>query len=519
MRFASISSTRWGPFAAVGIAMMACIATLGTTVAAAAPKQNEATPQIIPLRFESHIADMSDEDLATQALATLNDPRGWSQAGFSYTNDPDSEYRVILAEPDEVDALCAPLGTGGRVSCQNSNVVALNANRWRSATPDWDQGLDDYRHYLYNHEVGHLSGQFHPVGRCPIPGEPEAVMAQQTKGLEGCTGNPWPLDWEIERAKERPLMLAPGPNDEPKERAVNPGGGVPATLQTQDPSAAPTTQAEPAPPATEVAPDGPATPATDEAPAPKTAPVTSATPAPNEQASPTPAQDDLRISEGSGGTPWLAILAALIGVLCLGAVLFTLMSRKRQVQRLTAANEAADPVEGDVTMRTGAISPVRTGPLDGRARTPHDRWRVQVADSSLRRAGLAWHVPERWPAHDAEALGDAADLLGSSPTPDGLVEAVSTFLRARTHLVPRSGESIALTTLGEGALLGVVLGEASLVERRSAGARPARQRGVVRLRSDAADPLQVDFLVVEGGRQRSVIRISERTPAEFQPVR
>lgn len=182
-------------------AFMTGLSVIGGASASASPSQTDPEPQVIPLNFDSRIADISDEDLAAQALATLNAPRGWKQAGISYTSDPASDYQVILAEPAEVDALCDPIGTGGRVSCQNSNVVALNANRWRSATSDWDQSLEDYRHYLYNHEVGHLSGQFHPANRCPVPGEPEAVMAQQTKGLEGCTGNAWPLDWEIERAK------------------------------------------------------------------------------------------------------------------------------------------------------------------------------------------------------------------------------------------------------------------------------------------------------------------------------
>ena len=214
-------------FTILGVVVLAANLSLGAASVSAAPAQDKATPQVIPIHFVSRIADIGDEDLATEALATLNDPRGWSQAGFSYTSDPGSDYQVILAEPAAVDALCAPLVTGGRVSCQNSNVVALNADRWRSATGDWDRGLDEYRHYLYNHEVGHLSGQFHPANRCPVAGEPEAVMAQQTKGLEGCQGNPWPLDWEILGASKRPANFAPTPDVEPAVRAVNPGGGVP----------------------------------------------------------------------------------------------------------------------------------------------------------------------------------------------------------------------------------------------------------------------------------------------------
>ncbi len=510
-------SSLWSCLALLGFVVMALNVILETT-AAAAPGQNDATPQVIPLHFQSRIADINDEDLAAQALATLNDPRGWSQAGFSYTNDPGSDYQVILAEPSEVDALCAPLGTGGRVSCQNSNVVALNANRWRSATPDWDRGLEEYRHYLFNHEVGHLSGQFHPSNRCPTKGEPEAVMAQQTKGLEGCTGNPWPLDWEIELAKVRPLQLAPGPDAEPDKRAVNPGGGVPSALLAEEPTRAPTSGAEPTPPPTSAPQEAPATTAGAAAAAATTTSVGSSAPDPDEQAGATPPRDDLRVLGDSGGTNWLLIIAAVAGALCLATVLYTLISRKRRNARIELDNSGPGGNGGSGQIRAEVPDPAQTQTPVSSARTIHNRWRVQAAEGSLRRDGLAWHVPERWPSEDAEALGDAADLLGASPTPEGLVETVSAFLRARTHLVPRQGESIALTALGEASILGVVLGEACLVERRSGDPLPPRQRGVVRLRSDETDPLQVDFLVLEGGRQRSVIRVSQRTPARLHPA-
>lgn len=499
-------------FTILGVVVLAANLSLGAASVSAAPAQDKATPQVIPIHFVSRIADIGDEDLATEALATLNDPRGWSQAGFSYTSDPGSDYQVILAEPAAVDALCAPLVTGGRVSCQNSNVVALNADRWRSATGDWDRGLDEYRHYLYNHEVGHLSGQFHPANRCPVAGEPEAVMAQQTKGLEGCTGNAWPLDWEIDQAMERPLKLAPAPDVQPTERAVNPGGGVPATMEALEQLATPTTERAVAPPPTSAAPEAPAstdaeveTPsiATPEAPKPD-----------DEQGAPLP-QDTLTVPQVSGGSAGLVIIAALIGALCLGAVLFTLISRSR---RGRGGLEDADGSSGPAAGPGGTLLTDEAGASSRRAVTPRDLWRLQVAEGARKRANLAWHVPNRWPDQDAEALGDAVDLLGTSPTPECLVEVVSAFLKARTHLVPRRGESIALALLEEQSILGVVLGEASLVERRSGGARTARQRGVVRLRSDAADPLQVDFVIAEGDRRRSMIRASESWSAPARPA-
>ena len=39
-------------------------------------------------------------------------------------------------------------------------------------------------------------------------------MSQQSTELRGCVPNPWPLDWEIERAARHDLPLAP-----PFERA------------------------------------------------------------------------------------------------------------------------------------------------------------------------------------------------------------------------------------------------------------------------------------------------------------
>jgi hypothetical protein len=62
---------------------------------------------------------------------------------------------------------------------------------------------------LVNHEVGHLLGMHHPDVHCPTPGQPAAVMAQQSTELDGCLPNPWPLAHEIERAARHDLPLAP----------------------------------------------------------------------------------------------------------------------------------------------------------------------------------------------------------------------------------------------------------------------------------------------------------------------
>ena len=176
---------------------------------------------MVRLRIESRVDDVSSSDLAHEVLSTLNDPRGWPRAGFDFVADDASPYLVVLAEGPDVDALCLPLQTGGRVSCQNGPTVALNADRWRVGVDHWDRDLAEYRGYLVNHEVGHLIGQRHPVPRCPVVGRPAAVMEQQTGSLRGCVGNAWPRDWEIALASVRPVVYAPPPEWGPDPQPHN----------------------------------------------------------------------------------------------------------------------------------------------------------------------------------------------------------------------------------------------------------------------------------------------------------
>ena len=49
----------------------------------------------------------------------------------------------------------------------------------------------DYRHYVVNHEVGHVFGNGHVD--CPGAGQPAPVMVQQTLSLGGCVKNAWPF--------------------------------------------------------------------------------------------------------------------------------------------------------------------------------------------------------------------------------------------------------------------------------------------------------------------------------------
>lgn len=166
-----------------------------------------ATPVEIAYRVEVRTPDPAVAGFPAVVESVLADPRGWSRAGFTFTRQDDAPHVIVLAEGPEVDALCLPYDTYGQYSCQNGPVVALNADRWRDATPEWTGDLDAYRVMLVNHEVGHLLGQRHTD--CPGPGEPAPVMVQQSTELQGCLPNPWPLPDEVELAARRDQPIAP----------------------------------------------------------------------------------------------------------------------------------------------------------------------------------------------------------------------------------------------------------------------------------------------------------------------
>lgn len=207
---AACSSGGGGTRAATGIS---------SSTSTSASTSTTAPTVVVALRLERHVVDEATAAFVDVVRATLTDPRGWARAGFTFTFDAgQAPFTVVLAEGGEVDELCRPYVVRSAYSCQNGPVVALNADRWRTATPEWTGTLDDYRRMLVNHEVGHLLGQHHPLVACPAPGVPAPVMAQQSTELDGCAPNPWPLDWEVACAARRLEPLAPGYEPDPVPR-------------------------------------------------------------------------------------------------------------------------------------------------------------------------------------------------------------------------------------------------------------------------------------------------------------
>ena len=190
-------------------------ATTTPPAAVAAPATTTVPPPVVVIayRLERRSTDAATAGFEGVAETTLQDPRGWGRAGVRFERRDDAPYLVVLAEPDEVDRLCLPYDTYGKYSCQNGPTVALNADRWRTATDKWTGDLDTYRQMLVNHEVGHLLGMRHPRPQCPARGRPAPIMNQQSTELNGCLPNPWPLDSEIADAARHDKKLAPGPGE------------------------------------------------------------------------------------------------------------------------------------------------------------------------------------------------------------------------------------------------------------------------------------------------------------------
>lgn len=125
-------------------------------------------------------------------MGTLNDSRSWGHGGtMTFARTAGSAQIVVrLASPETSAALCRPLITGGRLSCSEGQYAILTSYRWFNGQSEFDS-LAQYRHYVVNHEVGHVLGHGHL--HCPGAGQLAPVMQQQTKGVAPCQPNAWPF--------------------------------------------------------------------------------------------------------------------------------------------------------------------------------------------------------------------------------------------------------------------------------------------------------------------------------------
>ncbi len=153
--------------------------------------------------FKGDVGNQSLDHFADVARETLNDQRGWSlgrSIRFSRTTSGTADMNLWLATGKEIaaaDPVCDE-----EWSCRVGKNVYVNITRWKYGTTAWSsRGIDSYRQYIFNHEVGHWLGLGHTG--CSGSGADAPVMQQQSISLGGCRTNLWPLQWEKQKVYDR----------------------------------------------------------------------------------------------------------------------------------------------------------------------------------------------------------------------------------------------------------------------------------------------------------------------------
>ena len=176
------------------------------TVTSATPRVGHRTGVRHAVTYHVETRGRITADLATferLAQQTYDDPRGWRGGGVSFRRlARGGDFTLVLAEASWLPRFSS--GCSSQWSCRAGRYVVINQTRWLHASPMWHQvgrSLRDYRHMVVDHETGHWLGHHH--ASCPGAGRLAPVMQQQSKGLNGCRPNPFPVTGEWRSAWRR----------------------------------------------------------------------------------------------------------------------------------------------------------------------------------------------------------------------------------------------------------------------------------------------------------------------------
>lgn len=183
-----------------------------TLLAVAAPAPAAAELRTIEITYSvtGRGAATTVESFAAGVAIVLADPRGWSLGGsIRFRRVPSGgAFRLWIVADALVPSFGGPCTR--YYSCQPGRDIIINDDRWRGGSKYWPGSVARYRHLVINHELGHWLGFRHTT--CPAPGAPAPVAQQQSKGLGGCTANPWPTAQERQRlAVVRGVRVLPLP--------------------------------------------------------------------------------------------------------------------------------------------------------------------------------------------------------------------------------------------------------------------------------------------------------------------
>jgi hypothetical protein len=130
--------------------------------------------------------------------ATYADPRGWLRAHHRFREvRHGGAFTVVLAQSRTMRSFSSTCSSS--YSCRIGRYVVINAARWVHGSPFFTGSLLEYRQMVIDHETGHWLGLGHAY--CHRSGALAPVMQQQSKGMQGCRPNPWPLPREIRAAR------------------------------------------------------------------------------------------------------------------------------------------------------------------------------------------------------------------------------------------------------------------------------------------------------------------------------
>jgi len=137
---------------------------------------------------------VSMKDFAARAAETYADVRGWRAGHRRFVRvSKGGDFTLVMAEAKYLPSYSSVCSV--KYSCRAGRNVVINQNRWRRGSKPFTGTLRNYRHMVVNHETGHWLGRHHAF--CARKGDPAPVMQQQSKSLQGCTPNAWPLAAEI----------------------------------------------------------------------------------------------------------------------------------------------------------------------------------------------------------------------------------------------------------------------------------------------------------------------------------